>query len=163
MTFNWILRSLSWKHLPKSDGFFQHLLCHGDVVSSTLRFALMFLQTQWHDLEINTYGTLVGWLEPHVWKIWVKMGFLPSRGETSNFWNHHQKLHCNTGLLVDLLNICGRSCLKISNLCAGLQSKKQSYVACHFTSKTRTCLNLWCPRKWVNGLWKGYNPNVSHL
>ena len=76
-----------------------------------------FLQTQWHDLEINTYETLVGWLEPHVWKIWVKMGFLPSRGETNNFWNHHLKLHCNIGLLVDLLNICGRSCLKLfSNL-----------------------------------------------
>ena len=94
----------------------------------------VFLQTQWHDLDINTFGTLVGWLEPHVWKIWVKMGFLPSRGETNNFWNHHLKLHCNIGVLVDLLNICGRSCLKIiCNLYAGLQHKNNhmSLVTSH--------------------------------
>ena len=118
----WIrdLKTESWdlwagNSCQKSDGFFS--------TSSMPRRCCFLNLTLWHDLEINTYGTLVGWLEPHVWKIWVKMGFLPSRGETNNFWNHHQKLHCNTGLLVDLLNICGRSCLKIiRNLYAGLQN-----------------------------------------
>ena len=127
---SWLLTE-SWdlwagNSCQKSDGF---------CSTSSLPRRCCFLNLSlWHDLEINTYKTLVGCLEPHVWKIWVKMGFLPSRGETNNFWNHHLKLHCNTGVLVDLLNICGRSCLKfVSNLYAGLQNKNNhlSLVTSH--------------------------------
>lgn len=59
----WILRSLSWKHLRKNPMIFSTCSMPQRLVFLQLYVLLWcFLQTQWHDLEINTYGTLVGWL-----------------------------------------------------------------------------------------------------